>query len=517
MHSSSTTAPSVANCCIPCSTAAAGRVTEAERKLRAVNEFVHKADTSAAVADLAGRLGGVEDSVAHLAAVSGVLCRSRRAAAQGCACPAPAVPHPSPCFPCRPTVGQRHERLVDLPAVGCGAAQDSGGCAGAAPAAGRRGGRGFRLLAGTGATPGLPCRLRHACLSPLLLPSSLHLTQHCHCSLCLRPQWLERAREALRREVTDIQQQHGYLASGLSSAAAAAAAAPASPQKVLAAQVLGGLSYSMRQEVGKELQALQLVDQLLDSVASQLKPSTVATGGSAATSQSPSGPAGSAAAATKAAGTGTDGDGGSGWTIAAAPAASASDAPGLQQQRISQLAYPPVPSSQQAVAAAAGGALAQLQQLAGGEQQLVQAAAALAAASGSTAGGGGSGGSNLRSTFAQMQQTLASVCELLQQDGGQASPRYAPSEAACQAATSRYLSRSNTALAAPRPSSPSNGQPKRTWMPGGSCRLGAGAAAAAVAATSGAAKEALRESVLGQAALEQRQRRLQQLYSELRQ
>lgn len=51
--------------------------------------------------------------------------------------------------------------------------------------------------------------------------------------------WLERAREALKREVTDIQQQHVQLAAGLNSAVAAAAAAPASPQKQLAAQVGG--------------------------------------------------------------------------------------------------------------------------------------------------------------------------------------------------------------------------------------------------------------------------------------
>lgn len=50
-------------------------------------------------------------------------------------------------------------------------------------------------------------------------------------------QWLERAREALKREVTDIQQQHVQLAAGLNSAVAVAAAAPASPQKQLAAQV----------------------------------------------------------------------------------------------------------------------------------------------------------------------------------------------------------------------------------------------------------------------------------------
>lgn len=50
-------------------------------------------------------------------------------------------------------------------------------------------------------------------------------------------QWLERAREALKREVGDIQQQHVQLAAGLNSAVAVAAAAPASPQKQLAAQV----------------------------------------------------------------------------------------------------------------------------------------------------------------------------------------------------------------------------------------------------------------------------------------
>ncbi|EFN59710.1 hypothetical protein CHLNCDRAFT_49515 [Chlorella variabilis] len=46
---------------------AAGRLTEVERRVRAVDEYAHQADHGAAVADLAGRLGSVEDSVAHLA------------------------------------------------------------------------------------------------------------------------------------------------------------------------------------------------------------------------------------------------------------------------------------------------------------------------------------------------------------------------------------------------------------------------------------------------------------------
>lgn len=52
-----------------------GRLAEAERRLRAVDEYAHAADSSAAVADLAKRLGGVEDSVAHLAKVGGSVAR----------------------------------------------------------------------------------------------------------------------------------------------------------------------------------------------------------------------------------------------------------------------------------------------------------------------------------------------------------------------------------------------------------------------------------------------------------
>lgn len=50
-------------------------------------------------------------------------------------------------------------------------------------------------------------------------------------------QWLQRAREALKREVADIRQQHVALQADLGSAVAVAAAAPQSPQKALATQV----------------------------------------------------------------------------------------------------------------------------------------------------------------------------------------------------------------------------------------------------------------------------------------
>lgn len=67
---------------------------------------------------------------------------------------------------------------------------------------------------------------------PLAASPGLH-THRCPA----RVQWLERARDALRREVADIQQQHVALAAGLQSAVVAAAAVPQSPQKALAAQV----------------------------------------------------------------------------------------------------------------------------------------------------------------------------------------------------------------------------------------------------------------------------------------
>ena len=400
----------------------------------------------------------------------------------------------------------------------------------------------------------------------------------------------------------DIQEQHVQLAAGLNSAVAVAAAAPASPQKQLAAQVggkrwwaagwlvgetrssmqplhffsgwhcclwpylqlappasltlpsrkwvltcvappptqvLSGLQCSMQQEVGKELQALRLADQLLESVTSQFKRSpprgTSGSGGgsSGAAPSSTAAPVASGKEAAAAGATGGAGGGDAGWTIAAVPAAGAGA--GAPPPGATQVTYPPAPSSQQAVTAAADGALAQLQQLAGGEQQLAQAAAALAATGGSPTG---TGSSSLRSTFGQMQSMLQSVCQLLQ-EGGQAPPRR-PNEAAYQAAAARYLSRSSTLAQSRRSGSPeSSGTLKRPWLPGGGGKLGgsasgAGAAAAGPAAAAAAssslsfggagggigggsrAREALRESVLGQASLEQRRKRLQQLYAELK-
>lgn len=116
-----------------------------------------------------------------------------------------------------------------------------------------------------------------------------------------------------------------------------------------------------------------------------------------------------------------------------------------------------------------------------------------------------------------------------------------------RAPTSCYLSRSSTLRGSSPPGA--RGQPKRTWASsvsttaapsaaggagGGmgaarsiSFRPGSTGAPAANRSLSvhvgissgggGAGKEALRESVLGQAALAQRRRRLQELYSELRQ
>lgn len=336
----------------------------------------------------------------------------------------------------------------------------------------------------------------------------------------------------MRREVADIQQQHVQLAAGLQSAVAAAAAAPASPQKALAAQVLSGLQCSMQSEVGKELQALQLADQLLESVRSQFRSggSPPRDGGGGSGRASPEGSAAATAEAQAAAGAGkADVAAGAaavdtpGWTIAAVPAPASSAA----EHR--QVAYPAAPSSKQALASAADGALAQLQQLAGGQAQLAQAAAALAASSGASGAASGGSSSSLRQTFGQMQHMLQSVCALLQPQEEAEGQRRRPSpEAAYQAAASRYLSRSSS-LAQARSSSPCSAQPRPAWGTGGRAKLAGGAAAAGTvgaaasrslsfggAGGGGAAREAARESVLGQAALEQRRRRLQALYSELR-
>lgn len=115
-----------------------------------------------------------------------------------------------------------------------------------------------------------------------------------------------------------------------------------------------------------------------------------------------------------------------------------------------------------------------------------------------------------------------------------------------RAPTTAFLSRSNTLRSLP---SGAEGQPKRAWVPSGSSKAAVAAAAgagpaggalslrpgttgAALAAgcsrslsfqpgaragSGGGAREALRESVLGQAALAERRRRLQELYAELRQ
>lgn len=305
--------------------------------------------------------------------------------------------------------------------------------------------------------------------------------------------------------------------------------------RFLPPQVLSGLQCSMQQEVGKELQALRLADQLLESVTSQFKRSPPRVNGGEGAQGSTAAPAAGGKDAAVAAAAATSSNGG-GWTIAAVPAAGA--AAGAAQPAAAQLAYPPAPSSQQAVAVAADGAFAQLQQLAGGEQQLAQAAAALAATTGSPTGCSSSSSGSLRNTFGQMQSMLQSVCQLLQ-DGEQAPPRR-PNEAAYQAAASRYLSRSSTLAQSRRSGSPDGvgGAAKRAWLPGGSGKLagssssGAGAAAvpgggastnrtlscggAGGGAWGGSAREALRESVLGQAALEQRRKRLQQLYAELK-
>lgn len=294
----------------------------------------------------------------------------------------------------------------------------------------------------------------------------------------------------------------------------------------------------MQQEVGKELQALRLADQLLESVTSQFKRSpprgTSCSGsGSSGVASSTAAPVASGKEAAAVGATGGASGSDAGWTIAAVPAAGA--AAGAPQPGATQVIYPPAPTSQQAVTAAADGALAQLQQLAGGEQQLAQAAAALAATAGSP---NGTGSSSLRSTFGQMQSMLQSVCQLLQ-EGGQALPRR-PNEATYQAAAARYLSRSNTLAQSRRSGSPDgSGTLKRPWLPGGGGKLGgsasgAGAAAAGPATAAAAssslsfggagsgsgrgsrAREALSESVLGQASLEQRRKRLQQLYAELK-
>ncbi|PSC74920.1 Chromatin structure-remodeling complex BSH [Micractinium conductrix] len=329
-------------------------------------------------------------------------------------------------------------------------------------------------------------------------------------------QWLERAREALRREVADIQQQHGQLAAGLTSAVAVAAAAPAaSPQKALAVQLLSGLQSSMQHEVGKELKALQMADSLLKNVSKQFRNSPPRA--------SPPRGAAPAAGDAQAAGSASEGQG-----VAAAAGGGGDTAADTGAAGWTIAAYPPAPSSQQAVLAAAGDAMAQLAQLAGGEAQLAQAAAL-------AAGAGGGGSSSLRGTFGQMQAMLQSVCQLLAPEEGQ--ERRRPSEPGYRAPTTSFLSRSNTLQRSSPPGAV--GQPKRSWLPGGASKAGGAAAAAAAAADVGrsvsfrpgsagaalggrggtAAARSLLFGVGGSSgeALADRRRRLQQLYAELRQ
>lgn len=114
-----------------------------------------------------------------------------------------------------------------------------------------------------------------------------------------------------------------------------------------------------------------------------------------------------------------------------------------------------------------------------------------------------------------------------------------------RAPTTAFLSQSNMLRSSPPERT---GAPKRAWVPGGSCKAATSTAASVGPAgralsvrpdTAGTAlagrcsrslsfqpgggvgggrgREALRESVLGQAALAERRRRLQELYAELQQ
>jgi hypothetical protein len=66
-HAASSCLPIAAACCL----APVGRLSEVERRVRAVDEHWHKLDQGAAVVDLAARLGSLEDSVTHLATSDG--------------------------------------------------------------------------------------------------------------------------------------------------------------------------------------------------------------------------------------------------------------------------------------------------------------------------------------------------------------------------------------------------------------------------------------------------------------
>lgn len=243
-----------------------GRLTEAERRLRALDEYVHAHDAGAAVGDLSARLGSVEASVAHLAAsdagmksslgglqVCGVACVS------ACRCmhvlclllrsvQVATQPHPPACVPtclpacphvCRTWWASSRQRWWRW---SCGprwpdqmAAATACRCCSGGIGAVRR----TRSVWSAGRCS--PPQGLGKCSSTTAAARGLQCLASCPKRLPRLPraaQWLERAREALRREVADIQQQHGQLAAGLTSAVAVAAAAPAaSPQKALAVQV----------------------------------------------------------------------------------------------------------------------------------------------------------------------------------------------------------------------------------------------------------------------------------------
>ncbi|GAB4816238.1 hypothetical protein N2152v2_003284 [Parachlorella kessleri] len=83
-------------------------------------------------------------------------------------------------------------------------------------------------------------------------------------------QWLDRAREALKAEIQGMLAQSQQLAEGIQTAQQTAEGQPSSPQKAVATQVLSGMQGALHSEVGRELQALQVADNFIATVASQL-------------------------------------------------------------------------------------------------------------------------------------------------------------------------------------------------------------------------------------------------------
>lgn len=248
-------------------------------------------------------------------------------------------------------------------------------------------------------------------------------------------------------------QQSQQMAEQIGTATAAAAEQPASPQKALAQQVLGGMQGALQGEVQRELQALQLADSWVAGVAAQLSPRAAAEQQQQAavhqhavllhqqapppcTAAAPGLPTctGAPACTVSASEAAQQQQQQNGWTIAAAPsatqlagcqgpAATTSGSPG--GHTVLQITVPFAAASSQQPGPAHSPATspswvptapANVPQwpVAGPSP----APAGCCAVPAGAAGGGSPRAGGLRSSLAQMQGTLQSVCAVLQDSPG---------------------------------------------------------------------------------------------------